>query len=97
MESNLITGTQEPKITTLTRDGLFTYFDQMSHNGRIDTTPEWLADVGMLIVNATNHSQAKRIELFGAALRKIKQCVGTSTESWHIAEAALQEATDGKQ
>ena len=39
----------------LTREGLFAYFDQMSDkDGRINTTAQWLADVGMLIVHDTN-------------------------------------------
>jgi hypothetical protein len=44
----------ESKLKPLTREGLFAYFDQGADaNGRIDTSAEWLADIGMLIVHET--------------------------------------------
>lgn len=72
---NNMTKKELPK--RLTEEGLFAYFDQMSdENGRIETTAEWLAGVGMLIVHETEKSS--QLSSTQKALRNLYNAVRKS-------------------
>jgi hypothetical protein len=92
---------ENPK--TLTHEGLLAYFDQMAdEKGRVDTTADWLADVGMLIVHevapdldrltAENAALLERVERLGDALRHLGQI-----EQWaHLSNinVVIEEVSD---